>query len=131
MFSSGYGFVVDYLAEILRSLRNHDYSDRYQGLFSLSTDLSTRDRDGVNKTFSGLMKILFPQGEASREEVEELLKLSVEGRKRVKDQVMRIDSTYSEVHFSYSNDAGQVTMITTQEEELFRSEYNKTLAGGF
>lgn len=131
MFSSGYGFVVDYLAEILRSLRNHDYSDRYQGLFSLSTDLSARDRDGVNKTFSGLMKILFPQGEASREEIEELLKLSVEGRKRVKDQVMRIDSTYSEVHFSYSNDAGQVTMVKTQEEELFRSEYNKTLAGGF
>lgn len=131
MFSSGYGFVVDYLAEILRSLRNHDYSDRYQGLFSLSTDLSTRDRDGVNKTFSGLMKILFPQGEAARKEIEELLNLSVEGRKRVKEQVMRIDSTYPEVHFSYSNDAGQVTMVKTPEEELFGSEYNKTPGGGF
>ena len=130
MFSSGYGFVVDYLAEILRSLRNHDYSDRYQELFSLSNDLSTRDRDGVNKTFSGLMKILFPQGEASREEIEELLRLSVEGRKRVKEQVMRIDSTYPEVHFSYSNDAGQVTMVKTQEEELFGYEYNKTPGGG-
>jgi len=119
MFSSGYGFVVDYLAEILRSLRNHDYSDRYQGLFSLSTDLSTRDRDGVNKTFSGLMKILFPQGEASREEIEELLKLSVEGRKRVKDQVIRIDSTYSEVHFSYCDDAGQVTTVKMPEDERY------------
>ncbi len=130
MFSSGYGFVVDYLAEILRSLRNHDYSDRYQELFSLSTDLSTRDRDGINKSFSGLMKILFPQGEASQEEIEELLNLSVEGRKRVKEQVMRIDSTYPEVHFSYSNDAGQVTMVKTQEEELFGYEYNKTPGGG-
>jgi len=122
MFSSGYGFVVDYLAEILRSLRNHDYSDRYQELFSLSTDLSTRDRDGINKTFSGLMKILFPQGEASQDEIEELLKLSVEGRKRVKDQVMRIDSTYPEVHFSYCNDAGQSCMVKTQEEELYGHE---------
>jgi ATP-dependent Lon protease len=52
MFSSGYGFVVDYLAEILRSLRNHDYSDRYKEHFSLSSDISTRDRDGINKTFS-------------------------------------------------------------------------------
>ena len=60
MFSSGYGFVVDYLAEILRSLRNHDYSDRYKKHFPLSSDISTRDRDGINKTFFGLMKILFP-----------------------------------------------------------------------
>lgn len=62
MFSNGYGFVVDYLAEILRSLRNHDYSDRYKEHFSLSPDISTRDRDGINKTFSGLMKIIFPHG---------------------------------------------------------------------
>jgi ATP-dependent Lon protease len=66
MFSSGYGFVVDYLAEILRSLRNHDYSDRYKEHFSLSSDISTRDRDGINKTFSGLMKILFPHGEGQK-----------------------------------------------------------------
>ncbi len=93
MFSNAYGFVVDYLAEILRSMRNHDYSDRYQEHFSLSSDISTRDRDGVNKTFSGLMKILFPQGGASKEEIEELLQFSIEGRTRVKEQLMRIDST--------------------------------------
>ena len=71
MFSDGYGFVVDYLAEILRSLRDHDYSDRYGDFFSLSPDISTRDRDGIHKTFSGLMKILFPHDGATREEVEE------------------------------------------------------------
>ena len=59
MFSAGYGFVVDYIAEIL-VYAHEDYSDRYQEHFTLSPDISTRDRDGVNKTFSGLMKILFP-----------------------------------------------------------------------
>ncbi|WP_374210201.1 BREX system Lon protease-like protein BrxL [Thiolapillus sp.] len=70
MFSNGYGFVVDYLAEILRSLRNHDFSDRYQEHFTLSSDISTRDSDGIHKTFSGLMKILFPEGEATKEEIQ-------------------------------------------------------------
>ena len=55
MFSQGYGFVVDYLAEILSYLRNQDYSDRYKKNFTLSKDIATRDRDGINKTFSGLM----------------------------------------------------------------------------
>src|SRR6056297_1003854 len=79
MFSDGYGFVVDYLAEILRSLRNHDYSDRYSEYFSLSADISTRDRDGILKTFSGLMKILFPHGGAAKEDVGMVLRFAIEG----------------------------------------------------
>ena len=63
MFSNGYGFVVDYIAEVLKSMRSQDYSDRYQQHFTLSPDISTRDRDGIHKTFSGLMKILYPDGE--------------------------------------------------------------------
>ncbi len=130
MFSNGYGFVVDYLAEILRSLRNHDYSDRYREYFSLSSDISTRDRDGINKTFSGLMKILFPQGGATQEEVEELLRFAIEGRKRVKDQLMRIDSTYGNVRFSYLDADGQSKPVTTLEEEEYPSYYHKTIAEG-
>ena len=130
MFSSGYGFVVDYLAEILRSMRNHDYSDRYQEHFSLSPDISTRDRDGVNKTFSGLMKILFPQGGASKEEIEELLQFSIEGRKRVKDQLMRIDSTYPKVHFAYTDVSGQSRTVTTLEEEAYPHLYNEMIGDG-
>lgn len=130
MFSNGYGFVVDYLAEILRSLRNHDYSDRYREHFSLSSDISTRDRDGINKTFSGLMKILFPQGGATQEEVEELLRFAIEGRKRVKDQLMRIDSTYGNVRFSYLDADGQSKPVTTLEEEEYPSYYHKTIAEG-
>ncbi len=128
MFSSGYGFVVDYLAEILRSLRNHDYSDRYKEHFSLSPDISTRDRDGIDKTFSGLMKILFPHGGATREEMEELLRFSIEGRKRVKDQLLRIDSTYGEVNFSYLDTGEQAIPVKTLEEEEYPNYYHRTVA---
>ena len=125
MFSNGYGFVVDYLAEILRSLRNHDYSDRYKEHFSLSSVISTRDRDGINKTFSGLMKILFPHGDATTEEIEELLRFSIEGRKRVKDQLMRIDATYEKVRFAYLDSAQQARLVKTLEEEEFPHNYHK------
>lgn len=130
MFSNGYGFVVDYLAEILRSLRNHDYSDRYKEHFSLSSDISTRDRDGINKTFSGLMKIVFPHGGSTKEEVEELLRFAIEGRKRVKDQLMRIDSTYGNVRFTYQEIDGQTKSVATLEEEEYISFYHKTIADG-
>lgn len=125
MFSDGYGFVVDYLAEILRALRNYDYSDRYKAHFTLSSDISTRDRDGINKTFSGLMKLLFPNGEAGKDEIEMLLTFAIEGRKRVKDQLMRIDTTYEDVVFSYSNAAGKTVQVSTLEEKEFPKYYYK------
>ena len=125
MFSDGYGFVVDYLAEILRALRNYDYSDRYQAHFKLSSDISTRDRDGINKTFSGLMKLLFPHGEASKEEIEMMLDFAMEGRKRVKDQIMRLDATYEEVCFSYTDASGRTIQAATLEEKEFSKYYHK------
>jgi ATP-dependent Lon protease len=125
MFSSGYGFVVDYLAEILRHLRNQDYSDQYKDYFTISKDISTRDRDGINKTFSGLMKILFPQGGASEAEIEEILRFSMEGRKRVKDQLLRIDSTYAAVNFSYTNKEGKEKKVTTLEEVEYPNYFNQ------
>lgn len=128
MFSDGYGFVVDYLAEILRSMRNYDYSDQYQERFSLSSDISTRDRDAINKTFSGLMKILFPQGGATMEEVEEVLRFAIEGRKRVKDQLQRIDTTYGEVRFAYEDQQGKETLVTTLEEEEYPGYYHQAVS---
>lgn len=130
MFSSGYGFIVDYLAEILRALRNHDFSDRYTQHFTLASNISTRDRDGINKTFSGLMKIIYPQGEASKEEVEELLRCAIEGRKRVKDQLMRIDATYSKVRFVYEDKAGKSYAVTTLEESEYPGHYNRVVGDG-
>ncbi|NYT63361.1 BREX system Lon protease-like protein BrxL [Alcaligenaceae bacterium] len=129
MFSDGYGFVVDYLAEILRSLRNHDYSDRYQHLFTLSSEISTRDRDGINKTFSGLMKILFPANDATDAEVEDVLRQSMEGRKRVKDQLLRIDATYPAVHFAYTTADDTEKVVQTLEELEFPNYYHRTVSG--
>ncbi len=126
MFSIGYGFVVDYLAEILRSLRNHDYSDRYKAYFSLSEEISTRDRDGINKTFSGLIKILYPDGEATESEIEDVLRCAIEGRKRVKDQLLRIDTTYPAVRFAYQTVDGQQRLVKTLEEEEFPNIYHRT-----
>ena len=127
MFSDGYGFVVDYLAEILRALRSYDYSDRYQGSFTLSSDISTRDRDGIQKTFSGMMKVLFPQGEASTADMAELLRVAMEGRKRVKDQLLRLDSTYPPVRFVYTDSGGKMLKVTTLEEEEYPQAYHRGL----
>ena len=124
MFTNGYGFVVDYLAEVLKQLRNEDYSDRYKKYFELSSDISTRDRDGIHKTFSGLMKILYPDGEASKDEIEEILKFAIEGRKRVKDQLMRIDSTYADTDFSYVDlQSGKKYQVYTVEEKEYPHLY--------
>ena len=127
MFSQGFGFVVDYLAELLRKLRSYDYTQKYQEHFELSSDISTRDRDGINKTFSGLMKILFPDGEAPKEDIEMILKFAIEGRKRVKDQLMRIDLTYPDVSFNFKNlpDGAETEVKTVEETQFLQHYYRK------
>ncbi len=125
MFATGYGFIVDYLAEVLRHLRGQDRSMGYRELFTLDASISTRDRDGVQKTFSGLMKLLFPDGRATPEETRELLTFAIEGRKRVKDQLMRIDSTYPEVEFNFTDNAGRVTNVQTLEEREHPRWYHR------
>ncbi|WP_454778218.1 BREX system Lon protease-like protein BrxL [Georgenia muralis] len=125
MFSEGYGFVVDYIAEVLKSMRSADYSDRYQKHFTLGSDISTRDRDSIHKTFSGLMKIIYPHGEATKAEIEEILRFAIEGRKRVKDQILRIDSTMAEVKFGYSDKAGEWRVVTTLEEDEYSAYYRQ------
>jgi ATP-dependent Lon protease len=123
MFSDGYGFVVDYIAEVLKSMRSQDYSDRYQQYFMLSSDIATRDRDGIHKTFSGLMKILYPHGNADAEEIEEILRFAIEGRKRVKDQILRIDSTMANVKFGYSDKSDAWHSVSTLEEDEYPAYY--------
>lgn len=125
MFSNGYGFVVDYIAEVLKSMRNLDYSDRYQQLFTLGSDISTRDRDGIHKTFSGLMKLLYPHEVATPEEIEEILRFAIEGRKRVKDQILRIDATMAEVKFGYDAVGGGWSAVTTLEEDEYPTHYHR------
>ncbi len=127
MFSNGYGFVVDYLAEILRNMRSYDYARAYRDYFELSPTLSDRDRTGVEKTFSGLMKILYPHQEVTSAEVEELLRFAVEGRRRTKDQLLRIDNTYAPVRFVYTaKEAGTQSEVKTVEEEQYPRLYGHT-----
>jgi len=123
MFTKGYGFIVDYLAEILRHLRSEDFSNRPDQFFKVSEKISTRDRDAIFKTMSGLLKLIFPDGSQTRAEVEELLRLAMESRKRVKDQLGRIDSTYPEVDFYYVGSDGAKQHVTTVEEEEYPQFY--------
>jgi len=130
MFSEGYGFVVDYLAEILSAYREFDLTQRYSSYFELATDLSTRDLDGTLKTFSGLMKILFPHEKATKEEIEMILKFAMEGRKRIKDQLMRMDPTYASVHFAYKENGQEgkryvKTLEQMQYPQYFPEEYTE------
>jgi len=129
MFSNGYGFVVDYIAEVLKSMRNFDYSDRYQRYFTLGSDISTRDRDAIHKTFSGLMKLLYPHEQATVDEIEEILRFAIEGRKRVKDQILRMDATMAGVKFGYNSTTGEWSNVTTLEEDEYPAHYYRRAPG--
>lgn len=120
LFTGGYGLIVDYLAEILRELRVKDFAHFYEGNFKLSSDITTRDRDGIHKTFAGLMKLIHPSGECSKEEMQELLSFAVESRKRVKDQILRIDETFDIKDFYFEEcDTHNRIQIQTLEEQQY------------
>jgi ATP-dependent Lon protease len=101
MFTDGYGFIVDYLAEVLKELRKEDHTHDYKQFFELSTTITTRDKDAIAKTFSGLIKVIHPHGEYTEAEAQELFDFAVELRKRVKEQLSKMDDTFEEVDFSY------------------------------
>lgn len=103
MFTDGYGFIVDYLAEVLKEFRKDDYSSLINEHIELHPSLTARDRDGIVKTFSGLVKILFPDGNVSHEDALELINFAVEGRKRVKDQLLKMDDTFEKVDFTFKD----------------------------
>jgi ATP-dependent Lon protease len=125
MFCEDFGFIVDYLAEALKAMRPLDYSGDWQGSFELHPTLSTRDRDGVKKTYSGLKKIIFPGMEPTDMENAELLETALELRERVKDQLYRIDETFDHVSFAYRHRGGDWVEVHTLEEDQWPSEYHK------
>ncbi|MBL8841985.1 MAG: protease Lon-related BREX system protein BrxL [Planctomycetes bacterium] len=118
LFTSHYGFVVDYLAEALRDLRKHNFTEVIDRHFSLGPHLNARDRKAVRKTVSGLMKILFPHGEITRDELGEILELALEGRRRVKEQLKKMGSfEYYHTSFSYSNnETGEEKFVGVPEQ---------------
>src|SRR6266480_1075952 len=91
-FTHHYGFVVDYLAEALRELRKHTFTEVLDRNFSLGSHLKSRDVKAVRKTVSGLVKLIYPNGNLSKEESAELVELSLEGRRRVKEQLKKMGS---------------------------------------
>jgi ATP-dependent Lon protease len=91
-FTNHYGFVVDYLAEALRELRKHTFTEVLDRHFSLGSHLKSRDVKAVRKTVSGLVKLIYPNGELSKVEVAELTELALEGRRRVKEQLKKMGS---------------------------------------
>jgi ATP-dependent Lon protease len=117
-FTGHYGLVVDYLAEALRELRKLNFTEVIDHHFSLGTHLNARDRKAVRKTVSGLMKLLHPHGEVSREDMEELLALAIEGRRRVKEQLKKMGSfEYHQTAFSYSlNETGEERYVAVPEQ---------------
>jgi len=128
MFTSGYGFIVDYLAEILRHLRAEDFSHRPDRYFTVPIQTHIRDRAAISKTMSGLLKLIFPNGGETEAEVEELLRFAIECRKRVKDQLLRIDSTFESADFHYIASDGAKRAVTTLEEEEFPQFYHRRSA---
>ena len=123
MFTSDFGFIVDYLAEILRNLRQEDFSNRARAHFDFGPGISERDETAVSKTVSGLLKLIFPNRGETPDEVEELLRLAMECRKRVKDQLFRIDPTYPSAEFYYKCSDGQKNHVRTVEEDEFPQFY--------
>ena len=117
MFTDNFGFIVDYLAEILKALRKEDQTKSYQKYFELSPTITTRDKMSIEKTFSGLVKLVYPNGEFSEEEAKVLLDFAIECRKRVKDQLRKMDETFNDdpVKFEYKTRDGKVTQIETLE----------------
>lgn len=102
LITDEYGFITDYLAEFFREMRKRTFSDSLDKYFKLGNNLNQRDVIAVRKTVSGLVKLLFPNGEYSKEELEEILVYALVGRRRVKEQLKKIGGMeFYDVHFSY------------------------------
>ncbi|MCC5907049.1 MAG: BREX system Lon protease-like protein BrxL [Balneolaceae bacterium] len=117
MFTDDYGFIVDYLAEVLKELRKEDYMKSYQKYFDLSESITTRDKTSIEKTFSGLVKVIYPHGEFSASEARQLIDFAIEGRKRVKNQLRKMDETFNDevVHFQFNTKDGKSHKVETLE----------------
>lgn len=102
LITDEYGFITDYLSEYFREMRKRTFSDSLDKYFKLGNNLNQRDVIAVRKTVSGLVKLLYPNGEYSKKELEEILAYALVGRRRVKEQLKKIGGMeFYDVHFSY------------------------------
>ena len=111
-FTDHYGFIVDYFAEALRELRKQNFTEIIDRHFSLGSHLNARDVKAVRKTVSGLVKLIYPDGELTKEELQELVELALEGRRRVKEQLKKMGS------FEYHQTSFSLIDSETREEKF-------------
>lgn len=118
LFTDHYGFVVDYLAEAFRELRKQNFTECLDKYFSLGSHLNARDAKAVRKTVSGFVKLLHPDGQFTKEEIEQYLVMALEGRRRVKEQLKKMLSfEYSHTSFSYiEQDTREEKFVGVPEE---------------
>lgn len=116
-FTNKFGFIVDYIAEFFREMRKRTFSDVIFKYFKIGNNLNQRDVIAVKKTFSGLAKLLYPDGNFSKDEAAEILEYAMEGRRRVKEQLKKIGGMeFYDVHFSYiDNDTLEENFISLSE----------------
>lgn len=101
-FTNDYGFITDYFSEAMREMRKISYGDAYDPYFKLGNQLNQRDVIGVKRTVSGLVKLIYPDGNFDREKIEEVLRFALEMRRRVKEQLKKIGGMeFYDVNFSY------------------------------
>lgn len=101
-FTDDYGFITDYLAEFLRELRKEQYGDALDRYYHLGKNLNQRDTIAVRKMVGGLVKLVYPDGEYQKEDLEEILQIALEMRRRVKEQLKKLGGMeFYDVNFSY------------------------------
>lgn len=117
-FTNAYGFIVDYLAEVMREMRKRSFADAITKYFRLGRDLNQRDTIAVKHTVSGLLKLLYPDENYTKEAVEKCLAYALESRRRVKEQLKKIGGMeFYDVHFSYTDlDTGLEKFIGVPEQ---------------
>lgn len=116
--TDNYGFVVDYFAEAMKELRKRNYTEGIDRFFNLGSHLNTRDSKAVRKAISGLLKLIHPDGEFTKDEAREYLQVALEGRRRVKEQLKKLAPyEYSKTSFSIiDKDSLQETFVGVPEE---------------
>ena len=118
IITDSFGFITDYLAEYLRDMRKITFGDVIDKYFKLGNNLNQRDVIAVRKTVSGLIKLIYPHGEFKKEDIEEILRYALVGRRRVKEQLKKIGGMeFYDVHFSYiDNDTMEEEFISVPEQ---------------
>ena len=118
LFTKGFGLISDCLSEYCHAMRKYDFTSNFLQYYSLNKKFNTRDDKAVTKTFSGLVKLIFPDENITKEEAKELLEYAIEGRRRVKEQLKKMSpSEFNDVSLGYiDNETGEEFIVNVPEQ---------------